>query len=67
MPVLTPFMRTPEKGAETIVWLASSAEVEGVSGRYFHDRVAKRSSKRSYDRELATPIRSARQDTSECV
>jgi NAD(P)-dependent dehydrogenase (short-subunit alcohol dehydrogenase family) len=28
-------MLTPEQGAETSVYLASSAEVEGVSGRYF--------------------------------
>jgi retinol dehydrogenase 12 len=33
-----PFMRTPEKGADTLVWLAASPEVEGVSGRYFYDR-----------------------------
>jgi NAD(P)-dependent dehydrogenase (short-subunit alcohol dehydrogenase family) len=30
-----PFMRTPEGGARTSVYLASSPEVEGVSGRYF--------------------------------
>ena len=33
-----PFMRTPEQGADTLIWLASSPEVEGVSGRYFSDR-----------------------------
>jgi NAD(P)-dependent dehydrogenase (short-subunit alcohol dehydrogenase family) len=33
-----PFMRTPEQGADTVIWLASSPEVEGVSGRYFSDR-----------------------------
>jgi NAD(P)-dependent dehydrogenase (short-subunit alcohol dehydrogenase family) len=31
------FARTPEQGAETIIYLASSAEVEGVSGKYFVD------------------------------
>jgi NAD(P)-dependent dehydrogenase (short-subunit alcohol dehydrogenase family) len=35
---LKPFMRTPEQGADTIIYLASSPEVEGVSGRYFGDR-----------------------------
>ena len=30
-----PFMRTPEKGAETLVYLATSPEVEGVTGKYF--------------------------------
>lgn len=33
-----PFMRTPEQGADTVVWLASSPEVEGVTGRYYADR-----------------------------
>ena len=32
------FGRTPEKGAETLIYLASSPEVEGVSGGYFCDR-----------------------------
>lgn len=31
------FMRTPEKGAETSVWLASAPELEGVSGGYYAD------------------------------
>ena len=33
-----PLMRTPEQGADTVIWLASSPEVEGVSGRYYVDR-----------------------------
>jgi retinol dehydrogenase-14 len=53
MPVVTPFMRVPEKGAETVVYLASSPEVEGITGRYFHDRQPRRSSSRSYDPALA--------------
>ena len=32
------FARTPEKGAETVIYLASSPEVEGVSGGYYFDR-----------------------------
>jgi retinol dehydrogenase-14 len=46
-----PFMRTPEKGADTAVWLASAPEAETVNGRYFHDRKPRRSSRRSYDEE----------------
>ena len=30
-------LNTPEQGARTHVWLASSAEVEGVSGEYFEN------------------------------
>ena len=33
-----PFMRSPEQGADTLIWLASSADVDGVSGKYFSDR-----------------------------
>jgi NAD(P)-dependent dehydrogenase (short-subunit alcohol dehydrogenase family) len=43
------FGAKPEKGAETIVYLASSPEVEGVSGKYFVNRKAAASSRESYD------------------
>lgn len=33
-----PFMRSPEQGADTLIYLASSWEVEGVSGKYYSDR-----------------------------
>lgn len=38
-----------EEGAKTSVYLASSPEVEGVSGKYFYKCKAKTSSKVSYD------------------
>ena len=31
--------RTSEQGADTAVWLASAPEMEGVSGKFFEDRV----------------------------
>jgi NAD(P)-dependent dehydrogenase (short-subunit alcohol dehydrogenase family) len=40
---------SPEQGADTGIWLASSPDVEGVSGRYFQRRQAVRSSRASYD------------------
>jgi retinol dehydrogenase 14 len=52
-PLGRPFMRSPEQGADTFVYLASSSAVEGVTGGYFARRRPRRSSKRSYDRELA--------------
>lgn len=52
-PLARPFMRSPEQGADTVLYLASSPEVEGVTGGYFASRRPRRSSKRSYDRELA--------------
>jgi NAD(P)-dependent dehydrogenase (short-subunit alcohol dehydrogenase family) len=34
--------RTPEEGADTAVWLASSPEVDGLSGRWWTDRRERR-------------------------
>ena len=47
--VMRPFMRTPERGAETSVYLASSPEAHGLTGRYFANRKARESHKSSYD------------------
>jgi NAD(P)-dependent dehydrogenase (short-subunit alcohol dehydrogenase family) len=51
--LVTPFMMNEDKGAETSIYLASSPEVEGVTGAYFVRRKRRRSSKLSYDAELA--------------
>lgn len=48
-----PFMKSPGKGADTVIYLASSPEVEAVTGKYFKNRRAIRSSERSYDIDLA--------------
>jgi len=45
----TPFMLTPEQGADTIVYLASASEVAGVSGEYFERRQIKRPSQAAQD------------------
>jgi len=50
---LTPLMKSPEKGAETSIYLASSPEVEGLSGRYFVKKDEARSSDVSYDERIA--------------
>ncbi len=42
---------SPQEGAQTSIYLASSPEVEGVTGKYFMKQRPKRSSKASYDRE----------------
>lgn len=43
------FMKTPAQGASTPIYLASSPQVEGITGRYFVDGKPKTSSKASYD------------------
>lgn len=53
--VMRRFMRSPERGADTAVYLASAPNVEGVTGRYFVDRAARRSHASSYD-----PVATAR-------
>jgi NAD(P)-dependent dehydrogenase (short-subunit alcohol dehydrogenase family) len=50
------FARTPEQGAETLIYLASSDEVAGISGRYFVDRQMVDSSPASYDIEVAQAL-----------
>jgi retinol dehydrogenase-14 len=47
--LMRPFFSSPEKGAETPIYLASSPEVEGVSGKYFAKKAEAKSSERSYD------------------
>ena len=50
------FIRKPEQGAQTSIYLASSPEVEGVSGKYFVDCKPVQSSPQSYDTELAQKL-----------
>ncbi len=47
--VFRPLLKSPEQGAETVIYLATSPEVAGVSGRYFKDKKPVSSSRRSYD------------------
>jgi NAD(P)-dependent dehydrogenase (short-subunit alcohol dehydrogenase family) len=56
MTVVNPMSRTPEKGAETLIWLATSPQVEGVSGSYFFDMKAKAPSLAAQDRETARKL-----------
>lgn len=44
---------TPEEGADTQIWLATSPEVEGITGKYFVQRRDTRSSDISYDQGVA--------------
>jgi NAD(P)-dependent dehydrogenase (short-subunit alcohol dehydrogenase family) len=54
--IAKPFMKSPAGGAETPIFLASSPDVEGVSGRYFANRKAKDSNKASYDTDAAARL-----------
>jgi NAD(P)-dependent dehydrogenase (short-subunit alcohol dehydrogenase family) len=51
--LVRPFMKSAKEGAQTAIYLASSPEVENVSGKYFENKSAKKSSEESYDEEKA--------------
>ncbi len=50
------FMKTPAQGAVTSIYLASSPEVEGITGRYFANRKPKTASKAAYDTAAANRL-----------
>ncbi len=47
------FFKSPEKGAKTSIYLASSPEVEGVTGKYYIKKQQRESSKESYNEDYA--------------
>jgi NAD(P)-dependent dehydrogenase (short-subunit alcohol dehydrogenase family) len=47
--VMRPFMKKPEQGAETSVYLASSPRAEGLTGKYFSNRNPTTTQEASYD------------------
>jgi retinol dehydrogenase 14 len=53
VPFFRPFMKTPAQGAATSIHLASAPELENVTGLYFVNSKAKKSSERSYDLSAA--------------
>jgi retinol dehydrogenase-12 len=52
-PVMRLFAKSPEEGAETSIYLASSPDVESVTGAYFADKEAVPSSAASHDEAAA--------------
>jgi NAD(P)-dependent dehydrogenase (short-subunit alcohol dehydrogenase family) len=56
MTLIQPFLSSPEKGAATSIYVASSPEIEGVNGKYFVNCKAVPSSPPSYDEALQERI-----------
>jgi retinol dehydrogenase 14 len=56
LPLARPFMKTPAQGASTPIYLASSPDVAGVTGRYFANSKLKTSNKSSYDTVAAARL-----------
>jgi NAD(P)-dependent dehydrogenase (short-subunit alcohol dehydrogenase family) len=53
MNLIGSFARQPDEGAATTIYLASSPDVEGVTGKYFEDKQEVESDPNSYDRDYA--------------
>ena len=56
LPLIRLSLKTPEKGAATSIYLASSPEVAGVTGKYFVGGKPKTSSPSSYDTAAASRL-----------
>lgn len=54
--VMAPMMRTPSEGAESSIFLATSPQVEGVSGKYFSNSKQKLPSRAARSREDASRL-----------
>ena len=52
MKLIGSFGASPQEGAKTSIYLASSPEVEGVTGQYFVKSIPKRSAAISYNESL---------------
>lgn len=50
------FLKTPEQGARTMIWLATDDEVENVSGGYFVNEKSTRPSKAALDDETSARL-----------
>jgi NAD(P)-dependent dehydrogenase (short-subunit alcohol dehydrogenase family) len=50
------FFKSPRKGAATSIHLASSPDVEGITGKYFVKKQPKKSSDESYNEEYAQKL-----------
>ena len=50
------FFRSPTKGAETAVYLASAPELKGITGQFFFDKKPIASAEASYDFQLADKL-----------
>jgi dehydrogenase/reductase SDR family member 12 len=51
--VMRPLLRTPEQGADTIVWLAAAAEPGEITGRFWCDRHVRATHRLARTRETA--------------
>lgn len=51
-----PFMRSPQSGAQTTIYLATSDEVQSTSGKYFKDKKERAPAPIAYDNEITEKL-----------
>ncbi|MCH6267177.1 SDR family NAD(P)-dependent oxidoreductase [Neobacillus citreus] len=56
MAVMNLFSRTPEKGADTLIWLSETKDVSSLNGKYCVDRQQKEPAEVAVDKELARKL-----------
>jgi retinol dehydrogenase 14 len=54
--VVRPLLKTPAQGAQTPIYLASSPDMEGVTGQFFANRKPKTANKAAYDRDMTARL-----------
>jgi NAD(P)-dependent dehydrogenase (short-subunit alcohol dehydrogenase family) len=54
--VVRPFLKTPTQGAETSIYLASSRDMEGVTGQFFANSKPKTANKVAYDAHMTAKL-----------
>jgi DNA-binding MarR family transcriptional regulator len=55
-PVVRPFLKTPTQGAWTPIYLASSPDVEGITGQFFANRKPKTANKAAGDVDVTARL-----------
>ena len=55
--VMGPLLRTPEQGADTMVWLAADDSIEETTGAFWHDRAVRSTHKIKSTARTDTPAR----------
>jgi NAD(P)-dependent dehydrogenase (short-subunit alcohol dehydrogenase family) len=56
LPVLALFFRTPERGAETSIYLCSEPDIDAPNGSYFVDKRVRKPAARARDAEAAARL-----------
>ena len=54
--VVRPLLKTPAQGAQTPIYLASSPDVDGVTGQFFANRKPKTANKVAYDTDMTARL-----------